>query len=95
MRITFDSPVIPIIIIVAILALIFGISSYFHKKRLEAMNNAAVRMGFSFESKGDRGFIEQLLVFKSFHQGHSQKANNVLKGRRNGWNLTIFDFSYV
>ncbi|NQU98942.1 hypothetical protein HQ533_05755 [Candidatus Woesearchaeota archaeon] len=87
-------PFSPFLFVLVIIALVFGLAYYFDKKRRQAMSEEAVRIGFSFEPKGDDGFVEKLLVFKSFKKGHRHRAKNVLKGRRNSLSWSIFDYRY-
>jgi len=85
----------PFLIPLVIIAIIIWLAFYFEKKRREALSNATVGIGFSFEPKGDQSFVNSLRTFSSFQKGHGHRARNVMRGRRGGVGLTIFDYKYT
>ncbi|MFH1589619.1 MAG: hypothetical protein ABIB43_03585 [archaeon] len=85
----------PFLMPIILLAIIFGLRYYFDKKRREALRVESVKIGFSFDEKGSGEFLAEMKTFNSFHKGYNHRIRNVLKGRRGGLNMSIFDYKYT
>ncbi len=84
-----------IVIIIAAIMLI-GMVVYlvflYEKKRSDKLMDAANGIGFQFSRKAE---IVDIPAFQLFSKGHSKKYNNIMIGKKDGINWTIFDYMYT
>ncbi len=88
----------PILIVVAVLALIGGLVVYSQKmeqKRTEELLAVCHVMGFQFEAAGDVEQVKTLGDLPLFSHGHSKKVSNVMSGRAGGREVKLFDYRYT
>lgn len=85
----------PVLIVMGAAALVGGIiflAVQAEKKRTEAMQQAALAMGFTFAERDDEVLAHG---FPAFDRGHSRKAKNVMKGQAGGRPVTLTDYQYT
>lgn len=88
----------PILAVVAVLALIVGIvilSTWFERKRTEALTAACQGMGLAFEPEGDLEVLRTLGDLPLYNHGHSKKVRNVMSGQVRDRDLRLFDYQYT
>jgi hypothetical protein len=85
--------VLGIPIVVAIAALIWGISAYYERKRSEALSAAASLMGFAFNAK-DESQAPQLQT-ALFQKGHSKEFRNIMTGSAGNLRAVLFDYKFT
>ncbi|MEA3514881.1 MAG: hypothetical protein U9R34_05360 [Nanoarchaeota archaeon] len=87
----------PILSIIFAIAALVGIIIYLvyqhEKKRIQALEDVAMRNGFSFNQKMDQDII--LGDFKIFNKGSSKKSSNLMKGTKSGIKWTIFEYRFT
>lgn len=62
------------------------------KKRIKALEDIAMQLGFSFNKNMDPEII--LGNFKIFNKGRSRKSSNLMQGTRSGIKWTIFEYQF-
>lgn len=85
----------PVLIVMGAAALVGGIiflAIQAEKKRVEAMRQAALAMGFQFAERDD-SVIDR--PFPAFDRGHSRKATSVMRGQTGGRPVVLFDHAYT
>jgi hypothetical protein len=89
----------PVLIVVAVVALIVGIAVVAHRieqKRIAAMGEAARVMGFTFQEKLDAAALEGVVgELPLFQRGHSRKATSVMTGETAAQRAVVMDYRYV
>jgi hypothetical protein len=65
------------------------------KKRIEQLQQVAQELGFEFQTVGDASLLTSLNRFHLFSQGHTKKQSNVMRGKTNELEVTIFDYRYT
>ncbi len=65
------------------------------RERRDAVQQAALSLGFSFEAEGDLAQITALADLPLFHHGHSKKVRNLLAGHAGDHDLRVFDYLYT
>lgn len=65
------------------------------KNRVESLRKGAEELGFDFEPKGDAAYLQSLGQFYLFAQGHSKVLTNLMRGRAQDLEVSIFDYRYV
>ncbi|NQV41411.1 MAG: hypothetical protein HQ506_03570 [Candidatus Marinimicrobia bacterium] len=91
-------PIIVTIIIIgsiALVALIIMLVRHFEKKRTEALRAAASEMKLEFSRLPDPQLLPSVSAFPLFSQGHSKKAFNVMRGKADEIEITLFDYRYT
>ena len=87
----------PILSIIFAIAALVGIIIYLvyqhEKKRIQALEDVAMRNGFSFNQKMDQDI--RLENFKIFNKGSSKKSSNLMQGTRSGIKWTIFEYRFT
>lgn len=88
-------PQIPYIIlgIAALGGMIIYLIYQHEKKRIRALEDVAMRNGFSFNKKMDQDV--RLENFKIFNKGNSKKRSNLMQGTRSGIKWTIFEYKFT
>jgi hypothetical protein len=86
--------VFAVIVIVAVI--VTGVIFALHaaKKRREAFQLLAARLGFSFSPDHNRQIPEQFGFLDKLAQGSNRYAYNVLNGNYRGYPVTAFDYHY-
>lgn len=85
--------IIPIYIaVIAIFILIFYTLAIQRRKKIEAY---AKSQGWTFSPDKDKGMLDRYPRFKCLRRGHSRYANNIMRGNRDGRDITAFDYHYV
>jgi len=81
----------------AFVALVIGliaVAIWLDRKRTEALANAAAALGLSFAPARDRMLARQYRHLRGLHDGDNRYAFDVMRGSRDGWPVTVFDFHY-
>jgi len=91
MEFSFDN-LWPYILIFFVGSLIF--SYVYEKKRTEALELVAQRLGFSFSKTGRESTQAMHNSFELFSKGHSKKLKNEMWGKKNSNRVSIFGYSY-
>ncbi|MDX9722593.1 MAG: hypothetical protein RBU37_17735 [Myxococcota bacterium] len=85
------------VIIVLVVLVGFGViavlQSHLKRKRMEAWQAQAVRMGFGFE--GISRLEHEFHGFKLFSQGHGRRSRNVLRGQFQGVTTIVGEYLYT
>ena len=81
--------VIPVFIIVFVYALISA------RKRRQAMAAIAERHGFAFAPERNTNFAERYGFLDKLRSGHNRYAYNIMQGRYEGHDVTLFDYHYT
>jgi hypothetical protein len=84
-----------IVIVIVVLAGIYIWRRYFSGKRAEAFRKLAQTMNFTFSPKGDRTLLGPMGEFSLFSKGQYRRISNVLTGKFNDIQVTIFDYQYT
>lgn len=85
--------VIVAVLIVIVVATIYGwIQS---QKRLEALNELALRLGLNFSAAEDYALAERYGFLKQLAQGDDRYARNVLSGIYQQNQVLVFDYHYA
>lgn len=71
------------------------ISIVLEKKRSEALEQSAKSMGFSYTKKPAENELGSIGNLNLFMQGHSRKIFNMIRGSRNSFPLSVFDYKYT
>jgi len=74
--------------------MILAYSYYAAKKRAEAMQAVAPRMGFTYQDKANE-IKREYGHLNLFSRGHSHRVINCLKGERNGIEVSMADYHYT
>ena len=72
-----------------------GIALWSDRKRGHAMRLLAKTHGWHFSPGPDRHIEDRYPHIGRLQQGHSRRATNLIRGSRNGRDLTVFDYRYV
>ena len=64
------------------------------RARREALQQAGLAMGFSFDAEGDLDQMRALGNLPLYGHGHSRQVKNVLGGRAASGDVRIFDYQY-
>jgi hypothetical protein len=91
MEFSFDN-LWPYLVIFFVGSLIF--SYIYEKKRTEALELIAKKLGFSFAKAGRESTQSMHNHFELFSKGHSKKLKNEIWGSNNNNNISIFGYSY-
>lgn len=91
----FLGSLLPIIIVVALVAVGIGIAAYFEKKRREALAKAAENLGLEFFPQGIPGLLAAIQGFTLFSSGRGHTVANTIRGLTDDVELTIFDLTYT
>jgi len=79
--------------VVAVVAVIWGISAYYERKRSEALSGVASQMGFAFSTK-DEGQAPHLQT-ALFQKGHGKEFRNIMTGSANSLPAVLFDYKFT
>jgi hypothetical protein len=74
--------------------MILAYQYYAAKKRAEAMQAVAPRMGFTYQATANN-IKKEYYQFNLFSRGHSQRVINCLQGERNEIEVSIADYHYT
>jgi hypothetical protein len=83
------------IFIIGVVAVIFLLFHALAKQRRKKMAAYAQSQGWHFTPDKDRGMDDRHVSFKCMRRGHSRYAYNIMHGKREGRNVTAFDYHYV
>lgn len=72
-----------------------AISSWFNKKRRDALSQICQEIGFSFSPKSPSDFLSIFDGFRFFSKGRSRKPYNISEGYRNNLSWKLFDYRYT
>jgi carbonic anhydrase len=81
-----------IILAVVILAVVVVVANYYSKKRAEALQKAAIQMGFTYEREGLPFFKELDANLHLLRLGRGKKLYNLMRGPQGA---VIFDYQYI
>ena len=79
------------VIIVSVILIIHALAIQ-RRKKIAAY---AQTQGWSFSPDKDKKMEKHYAAFKCLRRGHSRYALNIMHGRRNGRDVTAFDYHYV
>jgi len=75
---------------------IFIVVAYFReKRRREALEQAALELGFSYQKEGDPFAVSTSERIDLLGRGHSRKFSNLLRGSGAGAEMLVFDYKYT
>jgi hypothetical protein len=86
---------LPILIVVALVAVGICIGMYYEKKRREALAKAAADLGLEFFPQGIPGLLAAVQGFSLFSAGRGHTVANTIRGLTDDVELTIFDLTYT
>ena len=89
-----DGPLI-IVSMVLIFCTVVFFSIIFSQERRKKMSAYAAAKGWEFTPDKDKGMSGQYTAFKCLRRGHSRWAYNIMRGSRDGRDVTAFDYHYV
>jgi hypothetical protein len=90
----FIMPVLVVAVLVfVVVGTIYGMIQA--RKRLEALNELALRLGLNFSAAEDYGLAEQYGFLKQLAQGDDRYARNVLSGIYQQNQVLVFDYHYA
>lgn len=81
-----------IVLFVVLLAVVFVVLNYFSKKRVQALQKAALQMGFTFDRNGQPFFKELDTNLHLLRLGRGKKLYNLMRGPQG---VAIFDYQYM
>lgn len=84
--------VIAVVIVMAVVVILLVRAR--EKRRAEAMQAAAYRVGLAWSPELAPGIQERLAGFRLVSQGYARKASNVLHGTLHSIDVTLFDYQY-
>jgi hypothetical protein len=79
--------------VVAIVAVIWGISAYYERKRSEALSAVAPQLGFTFSAKDEA--LAPHLQTALFQKGHSKQFRNIMTGSAGNLRAVLFDYKFT
>ncbi|MFE4105399.1 hypothetical protein [Almyronema epifaneia] len=82
------------VIATLVFAIALGLRLYFAHRRTQAIAALASQLGLTFLDKGNHLIPALIWNFDLFSKGRSRRVHNVLKGRANGADVCLFDYSY-
>ncbi len=94
----FLGPLLPVVMVVAILALVGGLIAYTARKereRTEQLAALAQGMGYDFEPAPDLEAMKTFGALPLYEHGHSKKLANVLTGQAGERDVKLFDYKYT
>jgi hypothetical protein len=89
---------IPYLIVGAVVVLVGGlgyVTWQSEKRRTAALQDLAVRLGFNFVGKVGPETVEAMGPFHLFKHGHAHQVKNLMRGRAEGADVTLFDYQYT
>src|SRR6516164_9647286 len=90
----FIMPVVVVAVVVLIVvAAIYGMIQA--RKRMEGLNELALRLGLNFSAAEDYGLAERYGFLKQLAQGEDRYARNVLSGIYQQNQVLVFDYHYA
>ncbi|HXR48164.1 MAG TPA: DUF3137 domain-containing protein [Candidatus Limnocylindrales bacterium] len=84
--------VVVAVLVVIVVSTIYGLVQA--RKRLEGLNELALRLGLNFSAAEDRELAERYGFLKQLAQGENRYAQNVLSGTFQQNQVLAFDFHY-
>jgi hypothetical protein len=84
-----------IFLAIAIGAAVLLFTYLFSLERTKKLKAYAASMGWSFTPDRDKGMSARYPAFKCLRRGHSRWAYNIMRGSRDGRDVTAFDYHYV
>ena len=84
--------VVVAVLVVIVVSTIYGLIQA--RKRLEGLNELALRLGLNFSAAEDRELAERYGFLKQLAQGENRYAQNVLSGTFQQNQVLAFDFHY-
>jgi hypothetical protein len=89
------SEVVIIVVVGLGIGAAFFLSRQYEKRRTEKLRQVSMRIGLTFQPKGDKSLIEQLSHFNLFSQGRSKKIKNMFSGQQRHTQVAIFGYKYT
>jgi hypothetical protein len=86
--------IVALAVVVLVVALVL-LGRKAERARAEALQEASVAMGFSFEAEGDLDQIKALGDLPLYARGHGSRLKNMLSGRAGADDAKIFDYQYT
>lgn len=87
---------LPLILIIVFIVIAFYVGNLIEKKRTEALQQAALELGYTFSEKDEQGLmLAGLLQFDLFSKGRSKYYHNILRGRTAQGDVLVFDYRYT
>ena len=92
-----QTPLIVLIVVAvaAFVVLIVLLQKRAERARAEAMQQAGLALGFSYESIADLAQLKALADLRVFNQGHTRRVHNMLSGRAGSDEVKLFDYRYT
>jgi hypothetical protein len=88
--------IMPVLVVAVLVLIVIGTiySMIQARKRLEALNELALRLGLNFSAAEDYRLAEQYGFLKQLAQGENRYARNVLSGTYQNHEILAFDYHY-
>jgi len=80
-----------VVVVVALILLVRRLE----RARTDAMQQAGLAIGFSFDAEGDLDQLRALGDLPLYTHGHSRRLKNVMSGRAGADETRIFDYQYT
>ncbi len=81
-------------LLLAFAAIIIAFRYAYERERSRALRLVAQTLGFSFEKSPSINMLEKFGDFHLFSLGHGRRIRNLMWGRRNRCDVTIFGYEY-
>ena len=85
-------------IFLAVVALVGTVTWYEHRnrrQRREQLGASAEALGLEFVPKPDPSFLQRLSVFQLFGKGRSRKITNMVVGKTDDIDISVFDYQFT
>src|SRR5215472_14165880 len=88
--------IMPVLVVAVLVLIVIGTiySMIQARKRLEALNELALRLGLNFSAAEDYRLAEQYGFLKQLAQGENRYARNLLSGTYQNHEVLAFDYHY-
>ena len=84
-----------ILLVIGVVSAVIILSILFTMERRKKMAAYAESQGWHFTPDKDKGMSDRYPSFKCLRRGHSRWAYNIMRGDRDGRDVTSFDYHYV
>ena len=84
-----------ILLVIGVVSAVIILSILFTMERRKKMAAYAESQGWHFTPDKDKGMSDRYPSFKCLRRGHSRWAYNIMRGDRDGRDVTAFDYHYV
>jgi hypothetical protein len=88
--------IMPVVIVAVLVIIVVGIiyGMIQARKRLEALNELALRLGLNFSAAEDYSLAERYGFLKQLARGENRYARNILSGTYQNHQVLVFDYHY-